>query len=174
MAKKIDPKKAIEKTTADLAESIRAYARSQKEQWQLVPWLALEADGRSGYLDNYSRAYNLGVWALRATSSHGCYLIYVDLATGELVQSYTFHNTRGKLVTASDREVLVLATHLEELDAAMIVKELQKESKKPTNKFYEPAEQAAWRGKIRRKLGLQPVYAADQRGSLHSSGDLDD
>ncbi|MFA6603755.1 MAG: hypothetical protein WCT10_02840 [Patescibacteria group bacterium] len=169
MAKKIDPKKAIEKTTADLAESIRAYARSQKEQWRLVPWLALEADGRSGYLDNYSRAYNLGVWALDASRSDGGYNIYVDLATGELIRAGMFHWDQGKPTPASDREVLALAAHIKELDAAAIIKGLQRKSKKPTNKFYDPAKQAAWRKKIRRERGLKPVYTADQRGPANLS-----
>ena len=164
--KTFDPKKAIVSATAALAENIRTYARSQKELWQLVPWLALEADGRSGYLDNYSRAYHLGVWALRASCSGGSYSVYVDLATGELIRAGTFHWDQGKLMPASDDEILMPAANIEELDAASIVKELQKESKKAIAKFYDPDKQAAWRKETRREHGLKPVYTAAQRGPV--------
>ncbi len=46
-ASKDDLETQVERDAEKLAESIREYSRSQREYWRLVPYLALEADGRS-------------------------------------------------------------------------------------------------------------------------------
>ncbi len=72
-----------------IVEFVRDYSRSQKEFWQRIPLLALEADGRDGFYDNYYRAYRQGFWALQSSVSRGYYSVYVDLSTGELVDAYS-------------------------------------------------------------------------------------
>ena len=102
----------------ELVETIREYSRSQKEIWQLVPNLALEADGRSGY--GLNRVHSQGVLGLRSTIHDGSFTVYVDLATGELVDPHTFHG-KSRLVPARDVSVLEVLANLDALDAQKIV-----------------------------------------------------
>ena len=105
-----------------VVEEIRDYSKSQIKLWQRIPLLALEADGRTGFRGNYSKAYHNGFWALDGSFSDGHYLVYVDLSNGELVDEYVLKPARNK-------EVLQLVFNLEELDAQKIVTSLEKNPK---------------------------------------------
>ncbi len=122
-----------------VVREIHDYSRSQKELWQRIPLLALEADGRTGFSDNYSRAYHNGFWALEGSVSSGHYSVYVDLATGELVDAYSASRSfsvcdidvpkDSTLKPARNVEVLNLAFNLDELDAQKIVASLEEQAK---------------------------------------------
>lgn len=150
-------KQTIERDTAALVRTIREYVRSQAETWQLVPYLALEADGRSGYSDNYARAYRQGVWAIESSARDGSYTVYVDLATGELVNPFSFHE-QARCVDAYDSHVLALATNLDQLDAAALVAGLEAAARKPIASYYDPQAQRRWRVTTRSELKLAPRY----------------
>ncbi len=151
-----------------LAEGIRNYSKAQKKLWQRVPLLALEADGRDGFLDNYSRAYDTGFWALEAGIRDGCYSVYVDLATGELVDAYSASGgfsvcdidvpKESKIKPAGKEDVLTLAFRLDELDARKLVNSLERKAKEPYPSYYNPEEQEAWRDKKRKELNLQELF----------------
>lgn len=79
----------LEELKDELVENIREYSLSQKEEWQKIPMLALEAEGRTGYSDTRSRAYTQGFWALEPATRNGKYQAYVDLATGEIVDAWS-------------------------------------------------------------------------------------
>jgi len=108
-----------------LVKDICDYSISQKNLWRRVPYLALEADGRTGFGDNYSRAYNGGFWALDGSIVNGGYEVYVHLTTGNLVDAYFASNSlsvsgvdirkESKLKRAKDSSILGL--DLDELDA---------------------------------------------------------
>ena len=121
-----DLKQEIKNRTKDLANLVREYSRSQKELWQQVLLLALEAQGKKYSLDNYNRALKEGYWGVCETATaYGKYWAYVDLETGELVNPYE------KTRLAPDKVVLRLAGSVRELDAERIVAELKVESEKP-------------------------------------------
>lgn len=168
-----DPKKEITAAKKALVKRIREYARSQKALWQRVPWLALEADGRTGHGDNNSRAYRLGVWALRSSARVGHYHVYVDLATGVLIDPFTFHHKKGRLDPASNDAILALADRIDELDAAALVAELEQKAKEPHGSYYSAAEKRAWRENIRKERGLEKVFTATQRAPVLDPGLFD-
>ena len=155
---------AAEKVVKDM----RDYSRSQKELWQRIPLLALEADGRTGFSDNYSRAYRSGFWALDESVSGGDYLVYVDLATGELVDAYSASSSisvcdvdvpkDSALTPAREEEVLKLALNLDGLDAQQIVTSLEEEARAPYSSYYDLKEQEAWRTETRTELNLPQFY----------------
>ena len=136
--------------------------------------MALEADGRTGYLDQLSRAYQKGYWALESSVGNGGYQVYVDLATGELVDAdsvsgTTFYIEGGEVYLsakdegierslASDEEVIVLAFHLNELDAQSTVQGLEEEARKPYASCYDSEEQEVKREGTRRLLELEKVF----------------
>jgi hypothetical protein len=142
----------IVKDSKGMVDRIRAYTRSQKAFWQRVPYLALQADGRDGFSDQYSYAYHYGYWQLSGSASGGYYNVYVDLATGELV------NPVDRKKPAWDEDIAKLVPHLDELDAGKLVKELEDEAKRPYFSGYSAAEHDTWRDQTRRELKLKQVY----------------
>jgi len=138
---------------SDLVESIRKYVRGQKKLWQKIPYLALRANGVTGFSDQYSRAYLYGYWAFEANVLNRRYRVYVDLATGELIQPW--HPEKAP----EDNNVLVLISNPEDLNATGIIKELLLQAKKPS--AYNPAESRAneqYRENVKKKLNLRPIY----------------
>ncbi|MDP3640785.1 MAG: hypothetical protein Q8R53_06340 [Nanoarchaeota archaeon] len=150
-----------------VVEDIHNYSRSQKELWQKIPLLALEADGRTSSNGNYYRAYHSGFWGLD-NGSDQCRSVYVDLATGELVDAYSAFShffpgdvavpKKSVLKPAREEEVLKLAFNLEELDAKNIVASLEEEAKERYSSYYNLKEQKGWRDELRTKLHLPEFY----------------
>ena len=147
-------KQKIEDIRKDLVEMIREHSRSQKELWRQVPYLALEADGRDGYSDNYSRAYHTGYWAIDAGVVRGHYTVYVDLENGDLVDPYSPDEP------AWDGDVLRLANSVKELNAKKILKELKEEAQEPTHAAIEHPPKR-WRKRLRKELGLKKLYTRE-------------
>jgi hypothetical protein len=142
---------------SNLVKKIREYSRSQKELWQQVPWLALEADGRTGW--GYSRCYNDGLLELDACKSDGRYQALVDLATGDIINAFKFYNkVPPKIVLADDEEVLRLSFHMDQLDVKKFVGVLKREAKKHYGSYYDPQEQEARKTEIRERSNLQKIY----------------
>lgn len=142
----------IEKDVQELTDFIRDFSKEQKDLWQKVPYLALQADGRSGYSGQYSRAYEQGYWAIKGSTSEGRYTVYVDLETGELVDAFD----PRKPADNKNVIVLALALALKELKAAEIVKKLSDEAKKSHYKDYKIRNQIEWRRSLKNSLGLKP------------------
>ena len=144
---------SLEAKTNELDELIRAYTRSERELWRLVPYLALQADGRSGYSSQYSIAYSMGLWRIEhSLDRFSSYTVAVDCATGELV---SIPNTREK---AHKEDVFRCASRLHELDAAAVVLELRKEGKAPYSSCYDEAKIKAWRLKTQAECDLREMF----------------
>lgn len=129
---------ALAADAINLINRIRAHARSQAAVWQQVPWLALQADGRSGFNGNLQLAYTSGYWAVdgSAAASSG-QRVWVDLANGELVHAGNPYSPAG------DDAVLLLATAPAELDAARLIEWLRKEAAEPIGPGYDPVKHQA-------------------------------
>ena len=165
-------KELVKASALEIVKDIRDFSVFQKDLWQRVPWLALEADGRTGFLDKYSCAYDSGFWQLDGSIKNGHYQIYIDLATGELIDAASVSgmplNLRDQEIVISPKEngrklareegILGLAFHLNELDASMIISDLEREAQKPYGSYYKPHAQEEWRNDLREKFGLEEVY----------------
>jgi hypothetical protein len=139
----------IRRKAGDLVWHIRLSCIEQKDLWQKVPYLALQADGRSGYHDQYNTAYRLGCWIIQSSLWQGHYHVYVDLETGELF------NSPNLGTKAFDDKILIAARSPEQFDAEYVVKELTKQSRKMINIIYDPAEQRRWRKQVKKECGLE-------------------
>ncbi|MDP3734090.1 MAG: hypothetical protein Q8R37_02585 [Nanoarchaeota archaeon] len=158
--------KKIQQLKNDLVEKIREYSLSQQQQWQRVPYLALMADGRSGFNGNYSRAYHQGYWALESSCKSGYYNVYVDLDNGNLVDAHHAASSidlfdvdipkESKSVPANEDEIITL--DLDNLDARSLVRMLQQQAQEPYPSYYKAEEQEAWRRKTLQELDLKPIY----------------
>ncbi len=149
--------KRISRAAVALSSDIRRFSRSQEKLWQQIPFLALQADGRSGHSEQYSRAYGYGFWALRSSESGGYFTVYVDLENGDLV------NPHDLARQASIQDVLRLATTIEELDAKALIKKLEKEAGEKTWEGYDKEKKEAWRNDLFKKLNLKPkTYKRDK------------
>ena len=140
----------IRSGTKELVSKIREFARMQKDLWQRVPYLALQADGRTGHNDQHGRAFGQGYWAIGASSERGCYTVCVDLETGELVSAF---DPRKK---ASDEDVLRIAAAPDQIDAESVIAELRSEAMAPTVWYYKPEEKERWRKSKAERYGLRP------------------
>lgn len=134
----------------ELVNSIRELSKSQKDAWQQVPFWALQADGRTGFSDQYSRAYRQGYWAVETTVHKGSYSVYVDLETGELVSAF---DPRKQ---ARNTDVLMIASDPIQIDAVSLVKELSRDAKQPVDTYYNAQKQDKWRQAILKELNLRP------------------
>lgn len=151
----------------NLANNIEKYSMSQKTLWQKIPLLALTADGRTGYNENYGLAYDWGFWAI-GNNELDDYKIFVDLETGKLVNAYKaneslFIDERGLKICsdispANKRDILNLAFNLEEIDAKKIINDLENECKKEYYKIYNPISQDRWRNKVIKLNKLSENY----------------
>lgn len=144
---------SLEAKVKELDELIRTYTRSAKELWRLVPYLALQADGRSGYSSQYATAYQRGLWIIEhSLDRFSSYTVAVDCATGELV---SIPNARER---AHKEDVLRCASRLHELDAPAIVLKLQKAGRSPYSSCYDEREIKLWRLRIQEEYDLREVF----------------
>lgn len=165
-------KELVNAAALEIVKDIRDFSLFQKGLWQRVPYLALEANGRKGFSDKYSCAYDSGFWQLDGSIKNGHYYVYVDLETGELVDAASVSgmplNLRDQEVIVPPREnarkpaknedVLGLAFHLDELDASAVISSLEQQIREPYPSYYKAHEQEAWRNDFRQKLGLERIF----------------
>jgi len=149
-------KRLIRQKRRELVSAVRSWVRSQKDLWQRVPYLALQADGRSGHLDKFAHAYYHGYWLLDASINNGYYCVSVDLANGELI------DPNKPTQKASDDSILVLVADIDALDAVKVVAYLEQASTEPTGRWYDEKEKRAWRESVLKETGLLPLYVRTQ------------
>lgn len=138
----------VQETLGMVARKVREISESQVSLWQKVPYLALQADGRTGYLDQYSRAYLQGYWAIESSIQGSSYAVYVDLETGSLRNGY------APQLAAVDKEIVRI--NLNELDAETVTRQLRELAKQPINAlFYNQLVRANWRKVVAAQLGLE-------------------
>lgn len=126
-------------------QNIRDFCESQVDIWKQIPWWALQAEGISGYNDNYQRAYAFGFWAVQSSNRQGGYTVYVNCPTGELVSSWPPHKPSNP--------ANIIGLKLVELCAQPILDNLIKYSKEPVSK-YIAKQKPNWREKLVKEYGL--------------------
>lgn len=129
MAKTI--KEKIVTKLPQLLLEVRQWSESQKELWQQIPNLALEADGKNGYSDDLAYCYTYGFWRIWDSSSYrGMYLLCsIDCSTGRIGnESASF--SQEKFVEATDEAILRLLSRLDDIDASLLLKNLKEAAKK--------------------------------------------
>lgn len=157
------PEMNLPGVTIDLATEVRKSSISQKELWQLVPNLALEAEGRDGWGDNTSLCYKDGLW-LVGNSTHGGRTPYVvDCFTGHLIRLHDFLE-KQELHLLDDASVLSLAS---ELDAQAVVDNFKshiKEYENPPSYYTDEdwVKNAKWREETREKFNLGERFVREK------------
>ncbi len=138
----------------EILERLTQQILSQAELWKKVPFLALEANGRSGYSDDWNVAYQHGYWALRDIRTKQT-LAYIDCENGKLraANECTIENT-----TPSKRDLLIILADLKMADAEAVVENLQQQSTRPHSSGYDPDQQEEWRKSQREKYGVEETY----------------
>lgn len=140
-----------------LVDKIRQYSRSQKELWQRIPLLALEADGRTGFSVKYAGVWRQGYWSLESSDEPmNGYRVSVDLDDGELIDP--FFLSINKKRPALEGKIIQMGFSITELDASSIINLLKQEALEPYEKNFKPEVQDAWREKVRRELQLEEVF----------------
>ncbi len=110
-------KEEIKNYTNLLCNSIRKYALEQVKDWNKIPYLTLQVDGKGGYSNDYNSAYIDGIWKLNES-------IYLDCATGELVTIEHDKNNKIILKEAPNYLLVDLANSLERFNVKNIIKDL--------------------------------------------------
>jgi hypothetical protein len=128
-----------------LCEQIREFSKSQKDIWQQIPWWANQANGRTGWSDNYTRAVESGYYA--TYSENGYYRVYIDLENGRLVSP---HNTEQEV---NNTAVLRFAYQMNYLDAAKLLAELKEDITKPYGSYY--SAQAITEAEVHRQENIE-------------------
>lgn len=144
---------------ASFIAAIRAFSESQCETWQLVPWLALQADGRDGGMGGYHEfAYHWGFWELHIPNWQWARL-YVRCDTGKIYAYYDL------LRPSHDDLTLKLGNYLELLDAGSVCSKLISQAQRPRPSWIsreEWVQREEKRKGIAAKLGLTERYIRRQ------------
>ena len=143
----------------ELVAQLREYSESQTELWRQVPWLSLQADGRSGGMGFYDRTYRLGLWPVEDGGSS--LAVAVDCNSGRIIFPRQVHNL-VTLEAASVVKILQLAVDPARLDAQQVIDYLKKKATQPRPSYISAAEALA-RDKERRALahryGLTKIFS---------------
>ena len=137
-----------------LVNKVKAFSWAQKELWQRVPWLALQAYAHNGHSDNqqYEVAFRNGLWLIKASIScdvvFGSYTVAVDCATGDLCRGAR----RGE--PADNADILRCVAHLEQFNAEEIVERLRTAAML----HHEPNEFCT---RTAERLKLKEIYTRD-------------
>jgi hypothetical protein len=131
-----------------LVAALRKFSTDQVELWKQIPWLALQAEGISGYSDEGVSRYAAGY--LRLLSQGGYYRVFIDLDSGEICSSMRPINL------ANDYDVLQL--NEKHLNAQGYIDELIEYAKRPMWRGYDEKKVKAWREKQIRQYNLSPRY----------------
>lgn len=143
---------------ASFIAAIRVCSESQSETWQLVPWLALQADGRDGGMGGYEFAYQWGLWQLYIPNWQWGRM-YVGCDTGKIYYTY------DRIRLADDSFILKLGNHLELLDAENVCSQLIAQARRPQPSWISQEEwvqREQKRKAIPTKLGLTERYVRRQ------------
>lgn len=130
--------KSLEEIASEYVEGLREYSRSQVELWKKIPWLALQAEGISGFSDEGASRYGAGY--LRLLVEGGSYLIFLDLDTGEICSSL------HPIQLAPDHDVMKLTPA--DLDAQAYIDELVEYGSRPIGSYYDADEIHEWRQRM--------------------------
>jgi hypothetical protein len=142
----------IELNVKEIISMIRRYSENQIELWKQVPCWALEADGRLGYSEQLSRAYEEKLWHVHASGPPD---FFVDLNNGKLVDCSSIVRPR-KLKQAGDYLVFPLARYPDLLDAGKIIERLKKQTQTDYPRFTTDRTERE-RDEIRHRYKVPPV-----------------
>lgn len=171
----VDIEKA-DSQVAQAAKAIRLHYYRQLPLLRLIPYLALEADGRGGWQDEWSRAYGQCMMAIHQEhEAWGSYDMFIELRSGVLIgaNSSSSHyvitasetiqfggDTTWKL--ARDKEIYLKLAHQDKslrFSPTQQIKYLQERIKQPYHNRPEEVERAL-RNKARYKEDLDAMMAA--------------
>ena len=173
------PVQNIEKADAEVSQAARAIRLHYYRQLPLlrqIPYLALEANGRGGWLDEWSRAYGHCMMAIhQENETWGSYDMFIELRSGVLIgaKSSSSHHviTAAETVQfggnaswnlASDKEIYTKLAHQDErnrFNPADQISYMQERMKNPYHNRPEEVERAL-RDKARYKEELDAMMAA--------------
>lgn len=147
----------IQKQINKIAEEVRKYSISQKAEWQKIPWLALQVDGRGGYSTGYSIAYEIGVWEIANSG------IFVNLENGDLVSILCYPKSNCECTKVGDYSILkIVGCFSEELNAKKIISRLEENILKSEDTPYCGYENfksnIEWRNSIINKYDLKKDF----------------
>ena len=136
-------------------DALREWCASQKELWQQVPYLSLQADGVTGFLSSHQICYTQGIYSIRHQGYDQEFrAINVDCATGRLVQWGSL-----QMEDADSSTILQFVDHYEELDAETIIANLKAQA--AAKSAYQPErtkEINAWRKAKAEELQLTLIF----------------
>lgn len=153
----------VQAVRSQLIASVRTYSEEQAETWQLVPWLALQADGRDGGMGHYSHAYENGMWELHIAHDH-MHHVCIDCATG--VVTFLAFRPNRVFGPVCDDTIVRLSNHLEHLDAKAVVASLQAKISEPLPMWISKEEagiRETERTRIQRQLNLSERYVRPEQ-----------
>lgn len=143
-----DARSAIGHDAQALLERIKEHIRAQKELWQQIPWLALQADGRHHSLFappvRYRGVHAAGYWRISCNGND----IDVDCETGEIYERKTTREGHPHFV-------LALALTPSCLDAQAIIDKLRREACTEHDRGLDPEKQGRWRERTAKRFGLE-------------------
>lgn len=150
-------RKFLSQRTNELVAMLQIYTTSQKDLWRKVPVLALEADGRGGYSEQYAWAYRDGVWALLVDAQGECYNSAIDLESGKIVRIPILKRNPE---SPDNSEIIRLAGYLEMLDANEVISDLEKSIKK----FKNSPGAKKWREEQKLLYDVTEPYTRSEKG----------
>ena len=141
----------------NLVVEVRAWCRSQASLWQQLPYLALQANGRTEFSGRLSTCHNKGLWFLEVQSIDWNFICAVDCETGEIIDHVESERLKCR-VLAPDSAIVLLLLQPEELDASKVIQFLKEKAGQEENPNLWRVSRGwpAERRRIAARLGLAP------------------
>lgn len=119
-----------------LIKEIRQYSESQKELWQKLPYLALQAEGRGEQKGEFvfGHIYYRGYKNLSCTWGEYSHYASIDLETGIIVKTGNIILNHYRYEPADNGLVGKLAGHIDEIDASAALRHFEELASQPYDK----------------------------------------
>lgn len=138
----------LEKQREEYTAAIQAFSKRQKELWQQVPYLALQADGRSGFSGQYATAYMTGFWVISGRDSNP---YRVNCVTGAIC----YWSDTAPEVDPVNTGLLQVSIDL--IDVNRIIDELKKTAAREYASYQNAETVDAWRKDIIEKYKVTMI-----------------
>lgn len=123
----------LQQLQTDYIKGLVEFSHSQKKFWKKLPYLALMADGRSGYNDNNVICYRYGFWRVGYQPGKSNYSYRVDCATGDICRWNAEHSIEKDCTGLLDIAI-------SDLNAEAICQYLIAEGNKPMSSYMKSEE----------------------------------
>jgi hypothetical protein len=143
----------IDNARKTLADTIRQHVHNQVGYWRQLPRLAIEGEGRTGYLGDAEYVYGYNVLPI-PYGPGGYGRVAINCNNGDLLW---ITNDSGNLAFLPARDDMILSLLPESIDGAVTLAKFQERAAQPYFNSHDVAQVEQWRREIWKMHHPEPL-----------------